>query len=208
MSKQVPEYFKRRLADLEGCLPDGTSKNRLVFGPDAKRAHGKLAGTYKYIDPDSGQPMPFWIWETWYPPQMCGDRETWNYDFLGPYPADCRLDCCNGGYWGLRSPITTCGEYIELSEETLLSIERKQFMDIQFSMLNEVEQLAFIDAQLSERNKKSDEEAFAEYIERVEDYSIHKEKWDNDDNRVFVFPEKYASTKKGIKEAIGRPKVV
>ena len=205
---EISKEFQRRLGDIGGRLPDGTPKLRLVFGPEAKRPHGKLQGTYKYIDPETGTPMPFWILEMWVPPQLCGERETWNYDFMGIYTADCDQPCCNRGYWGIKSPITVDGTLLPITESVMQSIERKHFMDIQFSMLNEVEQLAFIDAQLSERNKKSDEEAFAEYIDRVEDYSIHKEKWDNDDNRVFVFPEKYASTKKGIKEAIGRPKVV
>lgn len=205
---RIPDYYKKRLGDLEGYLADGkTPKLRLVFAPETKRTHGKLAGLPKYHDPETGEPLKCWVLECWYPATMCGSREEWQYELLGPYPADCHEDCCNGGFWGIRSPITTYGEYIELTESVLSSIERKQFMDIQWSLLSEVERQKQLDASLSERNKKLDAEAWDEMNVRLDEYAKNKEKWDNDDNRVFSWADKYAINVPGSKMPIGGPKL-
>jgi hypothetical protein len=151
--------------------------------------------------------MPFWILEMWIPPEMCGERETWNYDFLGPYPADCDKDCCNHGYWGMKSPITVSGEFLPINESVLDSIQRKQFMDIQFSLLSEVERQRQLDASLSERNKKADAEAVEEMHSKLDEYATYKEKWDNDDNRVFSWADKYLIGGKNSKMPAGGPKL-
>lgn len=206
--REVPSYYKKRLGDMGGYLSDGvTPKMRLVFGPDAKRPHGKLAGQPKYVDPETGKVMPFWILEQWYPASMCGSRETWAFEFLGPFPADCQQDCCNGGFWGLRMPITTDGTMMELTDQVLDYIERRQFADVKWSMMSEIERQQALDANLSEREQKSDARSLDEYIELADHFAINKEKEDNADNRIFVFPESIQPQAKGIREAIGRPNI-
>jgi len=206
--REVPSYYKQRLGDMGGYLADGvTPKMRLVFGPEAKRAHGKLAGKPKYVDPDTGVVMPFWILEQWYPPEMCGSRETWAYDFMGPYPADCQKDCCNGGFWGLRMPITTDGTVMELTDQVLDFIERRQFADVKWSLLSEIERQKAIDADLSDREKSADAKSLEEYIDLADHFATHKTEEDNADNRIFVFPDSIQPNAKGIREAIGRPNI-
>jgi hypothetical protein len=208
MSREVPKHYKQRLGDMGGYLTDGvTPKMRLVFAPEAKRPHGKWAGTPKYVDPETNTVMPFWILEQWYPPTMLGSRDTWDYDFLGIYPADCRQDCCNGGFWGLRMPITTDGTVMELTDQVLDFIERRQFADVQWSLLSEIERQRALDANLSEREQKSDAESLEEYIALSDHYFAHKQGEDNADNRIFVFPEHIQPQAKGIREAIGRPNI-
>lgn len=194
---------------MEGYLPDGaTPKNRLVFAPETRRTHGKMAGKFKYMNPDTEEPYECWVWETWYPASMCGDRETWQYELLGPYPADCNLECCNGGFWGLRSIIATPqSAYIALTEETLLSIEQKQFMDLEWSMLTEVERQRQLDASLSAREQKADEESLEEYLKILDNYSTNKEEMDNADNRVFSWADKYMIGGKNSKMPVGAPKI-
>lgn len=207
MAEQVPEYFIQRLKDMGGCLPNGAPKNRLVFAPETFRAHGKLKGKPKYADPDTGESYKCWVWETWYPASMCGEREDWNEEFLGPYPADCEADCCNRGYWGIRTIIATPqSAYIPLTEETLSAIERKQFADVQWSMESDKSRLEQLDAALSARNKQADADALDALLREYEHYANHKEDLDNADNRVFSWGEKYLiNTGKGAKEAIGSP---
>ena len=206
MSEVISEDFKRRLGDIGGRLPDGTPKLRLVFAPDMKRPHGKLAGLPKYIDPDTGKPMPFWVLEIWIPPVMCGERENWNSEFMGPYPADCDLDCCNRGYWGIKTPIATAnGEYLPINESVMQSIERKQYMDIQWSLKSETEQLAAYDARLLAREQKANADAMEEYFRRLDRYATNKEREDNADNRVFAWADKYMIN--APKMPIGSPKV-
>ncbi len=205
--EQISEEFKKRLGDIGGRLPNGTPKLRLVFGPDARRPHGKLAGTLKYLDPETGKPYPWWVLELWIPPSLCGTREAWSNEYFGPYPADCHLDCCNGGFWGLKTVIHSNGEFLPINESVMQSIERKQYLDVEFSLLDEKERLAVLDAQLSERETNADAKSLEEYIALSDHYFAHKEGEDNADNRIFVFPESIQPQAKGIREAIGRPNI-
>ena len=208
MSREVPEYYKRRLADMGGRLPDGTPRLRLVFGPDAKRAHGQLKGIGKYLDPETGKPFAWWFVEQWVPATMCGTRETWNYEFLGTYPGDCDRDCCNRGYWSVRFPV--CGgngEYIPLTDATLDSIERKQYADIQFSMLDEISRLEQLDKLMAKRDKNVAEVVDSQATEIGEHYFSHKEKEDNADNRVYSMPGGLSSAIPGAKYPVGRPNI-
>ena len=190
---------------MEGYLSDGkTPKNRLVFAPETKRRHGKLAGSYKYCDPNTGKPLECWVWETWYPAEMCGPRETWNYEFMGVYPQDCGEECCNHGYWGLRSPITTHGQYIDLTEATLDCIRQKQFFDLEWSILSETERLRELDSQLARDKEMDAEEAWKRFNEDRDHYLSHKQKEDNADNRVYAG---LGVTTKGGKMPIGKPKL-
>jgi len=204
----ISEEFKKRLGDIGGRLPDGTPKLRLVFGEDCRRPHGKLAGTHKYLDPDTGKPYPFWILEMWVPPELCGSRESWPYDLFGTYPADCGMDCCNHGFWGIKTPIVSPNwEFLPINESVIQSIERKQFMDIQFSMLDEKARLEALDTHLSEREKNADAKSLEDYIELSDHYFANKEGEDNADNRIFVFPEHIQPNAKGIREPVGRPTI-
>lgn len=204
--KLEPAY-DNRLAEISGRLPNGQPKLRIVTPEEAVRPHGKMQGLPKYLDPETGIQMPFLVLEMWISPELCGSRESWQYDLLGPYPADCPLDCCNHGYWGMKSPLTTAGEIIPLSESLIDSICRKQYMDIAFSALSEKERLESLDASLSERNKKAEETAWAEFNENLDHYATHKTQEDNADNRVIIGLGKNAFSDyvKGGKSPIGRP---
>lgn len=203
--KTVPTDYNKRLADMGGRLPDGTPKLRLVFSPETKRVHGRVAGQWKYPDPANlANPLPWWFLETWIPPQMCGTRETWPYKLFGPYPADCQKDCCNGGYWGLKMPITTNGEFIELSEATMQAVERKQYMDVQFSMLTEAARLEALNEQKAAADKRADDDAWEEHNVLQDRYLNVKEAEDNADNRAFVFPTGMAPQGKNIRLPIGK----
>lgn len=211
MSNKVPDYYIKRLGDLEGYLPDGkTPKLRVVFGPEARHAHGLRKGNHKYINPDTGEPMNFWVLEAWYPPTMIGSREVWPYDLMGPYPADCNQDCCNGGFWGFRSPITTYGECMELTEETLSLIERRQLMDIKWSLMSEIQRLEYLNEQKSAADKIADAENWKTQNEWADTYATYKEKEDAADTRVIMPMGKNALSDriKGGKEAIGHPKII
>lgn len=209
--KQVPEYYKKRLGDLEGFLPDGkTPKLRLVFGPEAFHAHGVRKGKPKYINPDTGEPMNFWVLECWYPPAMVGSREQWPHDLMGPYPADCHQPCCNGGFWGFRSPITTYGEFIELTEDTLSLIERRQMMDVKWSLMDEVSRLNYLNEQQSAAEKIADAESWETQNVWADEYATNREKEDGADTRLIVPMGKNAISDrvKGGKEAIGHPLII
>lgn len=189
--RKPPDYYAKRLGDIEGYLPDGkTPKLRLVFAPEALRPHGKLQGKPKYIDPNTGEVMKFWVVECHYPAAFCGSREAWNYDLLGTYPADCNEDCCNGGFWGFRMPISVSGEYIELTEETLHSIEQKLFADFEWSMLSEIQRQEAIDSRLSREKQMKDETVWHEQNENRDHYLTHQLQEDNADNRVWSFGNK------------------
>ncbi len=54
---ELSKEHQRRLGDLYGYLPNGTPRLRIVTPDEAKRPHGKLAGTYKYLNPETGGPM-------------------------------------------------------------------------------------------------------------------------------------------------------
>ena len=203
----VPEEYKRRLADMGGRLPNGTPKMRIVDAREIRRPHGKLEGTPKYIDPETGKPMEFLVLETWIPPILLGSRDTWNYDFMGVWPGDCDKECCDRGYWGLKSPLTVSGEFIPLTEALMLSIERKHFMDVQFSMLSEKERLESLDANLASREQKEAEDGYAEYNRILDDYLQRKEELDNADNRIYVGHGKSTlPDMKGGKLPIGKPR--
>ncbi len=205
---EISKEFEQRLADMGGRLPNGKPKLRFVFGPDAKRAHGTLAGRPKYLLPDTGRPMPWNILEAWLPPEMAGPRETWPYDLLGPYPADCHEDCCDGGIWGLRTPITnTNGEFIPICEATMHMIERKQFMDVKWSLTDEITRQNMLDRALSDRNNQTDRESREEHAHIRDHYLTNKETLDNADNRVTVgFGKNTLPDVKGGKLPIGPPK--
>ncbi len=86
-------------------------------------------------------------------------------------------------------------------------IERRQFIDLQWSLLTETERLAQLNANLSDREQKTDAENLDQYLGILEDYANNKEELDNADNRVFSFADHLASAKAGAKEAVGRPKI-
>lgn len=199
---------ERRLADLYGKLPNGKAKLRIVTPSEAVRPHGKLQGLPKYIEPETGQKMPFLVLEMWCPPEMCGSREAWPYDLLGPYPADCQEDCCNGGFWGLKMPLTVNGEYLPVSETLIDAICKKQFIDVEWSLLTEIERQNHIDESLSRSKQKRDEEAWDEFISERDHYATHKTQEDNADNRVFIgFGKNALPETKGGKMPIGKPKI-
>lgn len=211
MSKKVPDCYKQRLADLEGYLPDGkTPKLRIVFGPEAKHAHGLRKGGHKYINPDTGEPMNFYVLECWYPPSMVGPRDSWPYELMGPYPSDCNQDCCNGGFWGFRSPITISGECMELTEETLSLIERRQLMDIKWSLMSEIQRLEYLNEQKSAADKMADAKTWETQNIWADEYATNREKEDGADTRVIIGLGKNAISDrvKGGKEAIGHPKII
>ncbi len=204
---QLSKEHEQILADIGGRLPSGKPKLRIVSPDEAKRPHGKLKGTPKYLDPETGKPMECLMLEMWVAPELCGTPETWPSELLGPYPATCSLDCCNGGFWGLRSPLSANGEYVPVTDQLMEAVRGNQYMSLQWSLLSETERLEKCNANLSERNQKSDEEAFKEYDSNLESYLINKEKEDNADNRVFSFPKGIKPDFKNVNMAIGGPKI-
>ncbi len=180
----IPQEFITRLADMGGRLPDGTPKMRIVFAPETRRAHGIAQGHYKYVNPETGKVMPFYVLEQHYPPSMLGPRENWP-ESMGIYPGDCAEDCCNHGYWGFRSALTTNGSFQELNSHVMDMIEQRQYQDLAFSMLDEISRQEHINKLMAERDKNAAEVAARESTAIGDDYFLHKEKEDNADNRVF-----------------------
>lgn len=206
---EIPAYYKNRLADMEGYVP-GTDipKLRLVFGGEDKHKHGTRQGFHKYVNPQTMEPMAFWILECWYPPEMLGPRDSWNYDFMGPYPADCKQDCCNGGYWGFRAVLSWCGEFRPLNEETLSMIEQKHFNDVKWSLMNEVSRLNFLNEQQEAAKLRASAESWEVHNEWADEYATKREQEDNADNRVFSFGGDNALVGKNAKMPIGSPKII
>lgn len=204
---KLSKEYEQRLADMYGRLPNGKPKLRIVTPEEAVRPHGKWAGSAKYFHPETGKRLECLMVEMWIPPTMMGSRESWPHELMGPFPADCDGDCCDRGYWSLKFPISVDGEFVPLDEGTMQSIERKQFFDVQWSLMSEIERQQALDANLSEREQKSDARSLDEYIELADHFAINKEKEDNADNRIFVFPESIQPQAKGIREAIGRPNI-
>lgn len=194
------------LADLAGRLSNGKPKLRIVTPTEAVRPHGILKGKPKYPNPETGKQMPFLILEQWYPPSMLGEKENWNEEFLGIYPAECSDDCCNNGFWGLRSPLTNPnGEYIPFSERMMESIKRRQYIDIKWAEKTDTERLDYLEAERATANSKKAEAAWEQQNLNRDHYLNHKTEEDNADNRVFSFGEKHATLNKGAKEPIGSP---
>ena len=189
---------------------NGKPKLRIVE-PYVRRPHGALKGAYKYIDPNSGKPMPFYVLEMWMPPDMCGGRDTWNYDLLGPYPADCWQECCDGGFWGFKLALASpFGEYIPITDKVIDFIQERHDNDIKWSLMSEVQRLEALNEQKLAADKRADAENWATQNEWADTYATYKEKEDAADTRVTVAMGKNAISDrvKGGKEAIGHPKLI
>lgn len=202
--KLKPEY-ERRLKDIGGQLPNGKPKLRISTPDEAVYPHGKIAGRPKYINPETERPFPWLILEMWIPPAMLPPRESWDEDILGIYPADCSQDCCNHGFWGLKTPLTISGEFLELNDSLMELIAGKQLMDLEWATLSDLEQKVKLDALKAASDKKADDDAVAESRADREHYLTHKEELDNADNRVFSWGGYTVPIIKGGKEAIGKP---
>lgn len=169
-----------------GRLPNGQPKMRLVWGSDAIRPHGIAKGQPKYYDPSTLKPFECWILEQWFPPSMCGTREEWKHEMMGPYPADCHEDCCNGGFWGIRSPIIygdgTAPK--ELTDAVMRDIQTMQFFDHQWSMDGEISRLHQLETALASRDHEMAETIDNERRQLDDWLLTNKEKLDAADTRV------------------------
>lgn len=204
---KLEQRYIDRLKDLNGSLPNGEPKLRVVTPKEAVRPHGALKGQPKYFDPTSNAQMPFLVLEQWLPAMAVGGKEHWNYELLGAHPSECDMDCCSRGFWGFYLPLTNeLGEYIPFTEQTMDAIERHISVARRYAGLTEKERLEALDADLSAANTKKDEIAILESNDAIEHYLNHKEELDNADNRVIIGLGKNALPDvKGGKEAIGSP---
>jgi hypothetical protein len=202
--------YENTLAELGGRLPNGQPKMRIV-APDerlAQRPHGKWKGTPKYFDPESGKQIECLMLEQWYPPEMLGSPEAWPEELMGPFPADCDKECCNNGFWGMRSPLMYAdGKFLPLSDAVMESIKQKNFFDAKWSALSEIERQRQLDANLSAREQKADADAEKAADEVWSHYATRKEQEDNADNRVWSLGKYDSPHVKGNKEPIGKPKL-
>lgn len=204
---KLSKDHEQLLADMAGRLPNGNPKLRIVTPEEAVRPHGQLAGVPKYLDPVSGQQMPFLVLEQWYPPTMLGSEETWNEEVMGIFPGKCGQDCCNNGYWGFRMPLTDMsGQYMPYTDYLMESIKRRQFVDIDWSKRSPEERLAFLDAERAFAEQKAAEIAQTDHAERYEHYLQHKTQEDNADNRIIIgLGKNTLPDTKGGKLPIGSP---
>lgn len=203
----LEQRYIDRLKELNGVLPNGKPKLRIVTPSEAIRPHGAIQGVPKYADPVSGKQMPFLVLEQWLPAEFAGTRETYNYELLGTYPSDCLQDCCNGGVWGFYMPLTNqYGQYIPFNDTVMEAIEHRISKAREYAKLSEEERLDALNAGLSLAEQKKDEVAVRESNAVIEHYLNHKEELDNADNRITIGLGKNTLPEtKGGKMPIGSP---
>ncbi len=203
----LEERYLNKLKALNGSLPNGKPKLRIVTPAEAVRPHGKLMGQPKYFDPVSGKQMPFLILEQWLPAEFAGTKEQWNYELLGVHPSECSNDCCNNGVWGYYMPLTNqYGQYIPFTDQVMEAIESRIAVARQYANLTEKERLESLNADLSAADKKKDEIAIRESNADIEHYLNHKEELDNADNRIIIgLGKNTLPNVKGGKMPIGSP---
>ena len=203
----LEQRYIDKLKDLNGTLPNGKPKLRIVTPSEAVHPHGQLKGVPKYADPVSGKQMPFLILEQWLPPDFAGSKETYNYELLGVHPSDCLQDCCMGGVWGCYMLLTNqYGQYLPFTDTVMAAIERHISLSRQYAELTAKERLDALDADLAAAEQKQAEIARLESNNDLEHYFNHKKELDNADNRVTIGLGKNALPEvKGGKMPIGNP---
>lgn len=203
----LEQRYIDKLKDLNGTLPNGKPKLRIVTPSEAVHQHGALKGIPKYADPVSGKQMPFLVLEQWLPPEFAGSKETYNYELLGVHPSDCLQDCCMGGVWGYYMPLTNeYGQYLPFTDTVMEAIERHISLARQYAELSAEERKLALDADLATAEQKQAEIAIRESNDDIEHYLNHKKELDNADNRVIIGLGKNTMPDvKGGKEAIGNP---
>ena len=204
---RLEQRYIDRLKELNGALPNGKPKLRIVTPAEAVHPHGSLKGVPKYVDPVSGKQMPFLILEQWLPADFAGPKDTYNYALLGPHPSECLQDCCMGGVWGYYMPLTNqYGQYVPFTDTVMEAIERHISVARRYSELTPEQRQLALDADLATAEQKKVEMAIRESNDDIEHYLNHKKELDNADNRVIIGLGKNALPDvKGGKEAIGNP---